>query len=130
MTRNDTVLRGMAKETNKEKALVALVESPSIADAAEKCGLSKETLFRYLKDKDFVRNYRQARRSVMESGIAEMQHATSEAVQTLKRNLTCGNPFAEVSAARAILDNALKGSEILDLSERLEALENAVSKEN
>lgn len=120
----------MPKTTNKEKALAALLESASIADAAKRCELSQETLYRYLKDKEFVADYRNARRQVVENSITQLQQASGEAVEALRRNLSCTNPQAEIRAAQIILDNALKGVELVDILERLEQIENAVEAEN
>ncbi len=120
----------MAKQTNKEKALIALIDSASIREAAQKSGLSEETLYRYLKDKEFLSEYRNARRACVENAITQIQQATSEAVETLKKNLHCENPAVEIRAAQIILDNAIKGVELIDVIERLEILENAVEAEN
>src|SRR5262249_31641139 len=38
-------------------------------------------------------------------------------------NLSCGNPSAEIAAAKAILDNGLRGVEVADLAERIGQLE-------
>jgi hypothetical protein len=99
----------MAKNT--EKALAALLNSSSVRDAAMTCGLSEETLYRYLRDEDFRREYQQAQRQVVESAIAGLQQAANEAVETLRRNLTCDNPQAEIRAAQLILDNVFGNSE-------------------
>jgi AcrR family transcriptional regulator len=120
----------MAKQTNKEKALIALIDSASIREAAQKSGLSEETLYRYLKDKEFIAEYRQARRATVENAITQIQQATGEAVETLKKNLHCENPAAEIRAAQIILDNAIKGVELIDVIERLENLENAIEEQN
>lgn len=120
----------MPKTSNREKALAALLECASIADAAKRCELSQETLYRYLKDKEFVADYRNARRQVVENSITQLQQASSEAVETLRRNLSCSNPQAEIRSAQIILDNALKGVELVDILERLEQIENAVEAEN
>ncbi len=120
----------MPKTTNKEKALAALLESPSIAEAAKKCALSQETLYRYLREKEFVSDYREARRQVVENSITQLQQASGEAVETLRRNLSCSNPQAEIRSAQIILDNAFKGVELVDILERLEQIENAVEAEN
>ena len=119
----------MAKITNREKALTALIESASVIEAAEKCGLSKETLFRYLRDKDFLKEYRDTRRATVENAVSQLQQATSEAVQTLKENLHCENPAIAVRASQIILDFAFKGLETTDILERLEGLENAIKTE-
>ncbi len=120
----------MPKTTNKERALAALLESASIADAAKSCGLSQETLYRYLRDKEFLSDYRNARRQVVENSITQLQQASGEAVETLRRNLSCMNANAEIRAAQIILDNALKGVELVDILERLEQIENAIEAEN
>lgn len=116
----------MAKETNKQRALTALLNTPTITEAAASCGLSEATLYRYLTEKDFVKDYRDARRMVVENSITQIQKITHKAVEALERNLTSGNPQVEVSAARIILDNSLKGVELIDVIERLEVLEDAV----
>lgn len=120
----------MPKQTNKEKALIALLETASIVEAAGVCGLSQETLYRYLRDKDFLKDYRSARRATVESAITQIQKATAEAVETLCKNLHCENPAVEVRAAQIILENAVKGVELIDVIERLEILENAVEAKN
>lgn len=120
----------MPKHTNKEKALAALLANSTIADAAKSCGLSQETLYRYLRDNKFVTDYRKARRQIVENSITQLQQASNEAVETLRRNLFCENPNAEIRAAQIILDNAIKGVELIDVIERLEIIENAIETEN
>lgn len=120
----------MAKTNNHEKALSALLNSASITDAATKSGLSERTLYRYLEDEDFRKEYRTARRNLVENSIGQIQAATGEAVETLRRNLSCENPSVEVRAAQIILDSAYKGVEIVDILERVEILENELEKKN
>lgn len=127
MRENDRFFRRMPKQTNKEKALKALLESNSIRDAAKACGLSEETLYRYLRDKDFKAEYRDARRQTVETALGQIQRLTAEAAETLARNLFCENPAVEVRTAQIIIENALKGVEITDIIERLETIENAIA---
>ena len=101
----------MPKENNKEKALTALIESASIIEAAQTSGLSEKTLRRYLEEKEFSDEYATARRQVVESAVSALQQAANEAVETLRRNLTCDNPQAEIRAAQLILDNVFGNSE-------------------
>jgi predicted DNA-binding transcriptional regulator AlpA len=117
----------MAKNT--EKALAALLNTSSVKDAAATSGLSEETLYRYLRDEDFRREYQQARRQVVESSISAMQQASSEAVETLRRNLNCENAAVETRTAQIIFENSIRGLELTDILSRLEVLEqNAVEK--
>ncbi len=96
---------------NTEKALAALLNTASVRDAATTSGLSEETIYRYLRDEDFKSEYQQAQRQVVENAIAGLQQAANEAVETLRRNLTCDNPQAEIRAAQLILDNVFGNSE-------------------
>jgi bacillopeptidase F (M6 metalloprotease family) len=101
----------MPKENNKEKALAALLESASIIEAAETSGLSEKTLRRYLEEKEFSDEYAEARRQIVAHAVSGLQQAANEAVETLRRNLNCNNPQAEIRAAQLILDNVFGNSE-------------------
>jgi AcrR family transcriptional regulator len=114
----------MPKETNKEKLLIALIETSSIREAAKKSGIGEATIYRYLQDKDFLAEYRNARRQTVESAIAQMQNAASEAVERLKELQYCENPAVAARCAQIIFENSIKGLETTDILQRLETLEN------
>jgi hypothetical protein len=80
-----------------------------------------------MSESEFKARYRASRRSVVESAIGRLQQAATQAVDALTRNLTCGIPPVEVGAAKAILDQAIKGVELVDLAERVEQLEQAAA---
>jgi hypothetical protein len=107
-----------------EAAVAALLSCRSIAAAAKKVGVNEKTLRAWLKEEAFASAYRAARRAVVEYSIAQVQKLTEQAVKALARNLRCGVPAVEVKAAVAILDQAGRGVELLDLAERLAKLEN------
>ncbi len=106
-----------------ERAVAALLEHPTLAEASQASGISKRSLMRWLQREDFQERYRAAQRAVVDSSIAELQSATKEAVKTLRRNLTCGNAFAENTAATTILAQSLKAVEMQELQERISRLE-------
>jgi len=107
----------------QRSALLALVEHPTLEEAARAVGLSRRTLYRYLEDPLFLAEYRRLRRAVWERAVGELQTACSEAVSTLRANLGAESEAVQVRAARSILDHARSGLETTDLLERLEALE-------
>ncbi len=107
----------------QETAIAALLSTSTIKDAAEACGLTTVTLWRWFQLPEFAAAWRAARRQVVENAITQLQTAASEAVETLKRNLTCRNEAVEVRAASIILEQAVKGVELVDLQERVERLE-------
>jgi hypothetical protein len=120
---SEDVRKSPMKTANKEKALAALLESATITDAAQKCGLSEKTLRRYLDDGAFQTEFRAARRVVFEQNIVRLQSLHAGAVDTLERNLNCENPSVEVRAAQIIIEGNRKDFETLDILTRLEALE-------
>lgn len=106
-----------------EAAIVALLSSPTIPEAAKAAGISESSLLRWMERGDFQRKYRAARREVIECAIASLQSAAGEAVETLRRNLRCGKPSVEVRAAATILEISIRGIELIDLEERISDLE-------
>jgi hypothetical protein len=104
------------RERLEDRALAALLSQPTIAQAAAVAGISESTLARWLAEPSFRARYREARRLVVEQAISTLQQATSEAAEALQRNLTCGVPAAEISAAKTILDQAFRGMEVIDLA--------------
>ncbi|MDQ3257888.1 MAG: hypothetical protein M3R15_29040 [Acidobacteriota bacterium] len=105
-----------------EQAIAALLEYPTIGEAAKSCGVSERSLWRWLQRDDFQRRYREAQRSVVDSAITRLQAATVRAVETLERNLTCGNFFAENAAAQAILTHSFKGIEVRELEAQIDEI--------
>ena len=116
---------GGKRPQREEAAIGALLSEPTIGAAAQKAGIGENTLLRWMAEPDFKARYRAARRSVVEGAIGRLQQAATQAVDALARNLTCGIPAVEVGAAKSILDQAIKAVELVDLAERIEALEQA-----
>lgn len=118
-----TAGHGNKRARQEDAALAALLSEPTISTAAKKAGVSESTLLRWMADPPFKTRYREARRQVVEHAVSQLQQAASDAVSALSRNLTCGTPAVEVGAAKAILDQAVKAVELVDLAERVEQLE-------
>jgi hypothetical protein len=116
---------GSKRLRQEEAAIASLLTEATIESAAQKAGVGERTLVRWLQEPAFKAEYRAARRSVVESAIGRLQQAATQAVDALTRNLTCGTPAVEVGAAKAVLDQAIKAVELIDLAERVEALEQA-----
>jgi AcrR family transcriptional regulator len=119
----------MPKITNKEKVLIALLKTSSVRDAAKSSGISEATIYNYLKDKEFLAGYRNARRLSVETAIAQMQSAASEAVERLKELQYCENPAVAARCAQIIFENSIRGLETTDILERLEVLEDEHKKQ-
>jgi hypothetical protein len=97
-----------------------------MSEAATALAVDASTLRRWLReDTTFQTAYREARRAVVQHAIAQVQRATGEAVETLRNVMqdSEASASARISAAKAILDTALKGIDIDDLEVRMAALE-------
>ena len=122
--------KGGKRRRSEDAAIAALLSEPTIGGAAMVVGVSESTLLRWLQEPAFKAQYRAARRQVVEAAIGRLQSATTKAVDALERNLSCGTPAVEVGAAKAILDQAIKGIELVDLAERIEQLEAAAGRDD
>jgi hypothetical protein len=112
------------KIDRKAEALIAaLLSEPTHAAAAVKAGVSEATAQRWLRKPEFQAAYRAARRAVVESAVGRLQQVTAEAVEVLRRNMTCGHAAVEVRAAVAVIEKAIEGVELIDLMARLDELE-------
>ena len=114
------------KLSRKQEALIsALLTAPTLADAAHTAGIGEVTAWRWLKDSDFQAAYREARRAVVQQAITQVQRATGEAVETLRSVMqdSGSTASARVSAAKAILETAVKAVELEALEARVAALE-------
>jgi phage terminase small subunit len=119
-------MQSAGKLTRKQEALIsALLTAPSLAAAAQQAGLSEVTAWRWLKDATFQAAYREARRAVVQHAITQVQQATGEAVETLRSVMQDAEApaSARVSAAKAVLETAIKAVELEDLEARIVALE-------
>ena len=104
----------------QECAIGALLCERTHEMAAKKSGVSAATLRRWLRLPAFRSAYREARRAAVESAIGQLQQATTEAVEALRRNIKCGAAGHEIRAALGILDHAVQGIELMDLLEEVE----------
>ncbi len=121
-------MKGISRK--QDSAIGALLSQPTILAAAESVGVGESTLRRWLKDGDFLTAYRAARREAVSQAIGHLQGACSVAVMALtdiSQDVNCP-ASARVSAARTVLELALKGVELEDLAVRVEELELQVTR--
>ena len=112
----------------QQKALAALLTSPSKAAAAKAAGIAPRTLRDYLADPEFQAAYRDAFGNMVEDATRQAQQAISPALSTLREVVEDREEDAQarISAARAILSHGLKLIETTDILNRLQELETAM----
>ncbi len=114
-----------AFSVKKTKALVALLSTKTLAEAAESLKIGEVTLWRWMQEGVFKKVYMEAKKQAVAQAINQLQQATGDAVETLRSVMTdeeapCNS---RVTAAKAVLEMAFKGFEIEDLEARLSNLE-------
>ena len=109
----------------QEKALAALLTEPTQEAAAKKIGVTARTLRNYLAAPEFLEAYRQAHAQLVEDATKRMQRGLSAAVDTLQEIATDqdAGKTARVAAARSLLEQALRYTELSDLLGRIAKLE-------
>src|SRR5215471_14899490 len=106
-----------ARATRAERAICALLTEQSIEDAAVKAGVGSRTIHRWLReDAAFQAAYNRAKREVVRQAQTRLQQATGKAVAALIAVID--DPLvqasARVSAAKAILEYAIRATLLLD----------------
>ena len=121
-------VKGEKTEQKQERAISTLLSASSLKDAAKEAGISEATLHRWLKDENFQTAYRAAKREVVNHAICRLQRSSGKAVETLENIMRgAGNPAtSRVTAAKIILEMAIKGVEVEDLEKRIADLEKFV----
>ncbi|MDQ5827009.1 MAG: hypothetical protein M3441_22805 [Chloroflexota bacterium] len=96
----------------KRKALQALLVSRTIAEAADKCGMHRNTIHRYLaEDEEFARAYREARETMMAEAVTSLRQSGASAAGVLANSLEDEDVNVRLRAARTILDQLFRGVE-------------------
>jgi hypothetical protein len=111
----------------KEDAIVALLTTRTVEEAARVVDVSPKTLLRWQREPEFDLAFRAAKRAAFDQAIGRLHHLSSAAVTTLgKVMLEPGTPPAtRVRAADSILDHTKKAIEIESIEARLIDLERA-----
>jgi hypothetical protein len=111
----------------KEAAIVALLSSRNVEEAAPAAGVTPRTLYRWQKEPEFDAAYRKARRAVVSQTNARLQQAAGAAATTILKLMVDPTVPASVRirASECVLNHANKPIEIEDIEVRLAALEEA-----
>ena len=130
----DTIWHPMADSERKitrkqEEAIVALLTTRTVEEAARSCNTPVRTVYRWLNEAEFDRAYRAARRKAFAQATARLQHGASAAATTLlKVMIDAETPAStKVRAAECVLAHAAKAIEIEEIEVRVAALEQAAN---
>ena len=111
---------GEKRSRLEDKAIVALLNAPTIKQAAKDAGVSERTLRGWLSDPAFAGRYRAAARESYQLALGALRAAGSEAAETLRALLKSNDEKVRAQAARTIMDQGLKSLEAFEMDELAE----------
>jgi transposase-like protein len=120
---------GSKFERKRDEAIAALLTQRNIEEAAKSVGISSNTLLKWMKDPEFDKAFRTARRATFGQTVGRLQQAAPAAATTLLKMLVDSNVPASVRvrAAECILNHAIKAIELEDIEARLTELERSTN---
>jgi phage terminase small subunit len=109
----------------RRKAVESLLTSGDVTCAALTAGISRETLYRWMKEEDFIQALKEAEAQALEGLSCSLVALGSKAANTLEAAMddTDVPAAARINAARVVLDNLLRLRELVNLEERVSKLE-------
>ena len=111
----------------QEEAILALLTSQGVDNAARAVGIGPRTLYRWMNEPLFDKAYRKARRDAFGQGTARLQQASGAAVSSVLKIMVDRHTPAstKLRAADLVLTHGAKAIEIEDIEARVAALEQA-----
>ena len=113
------------KERTKEILLAGLLNNVTVTATSQATGICEDTIYKYLRDPEFVREYDAKRKEMLEDSChtlqAKMSRATDELVKIIEDPDT--KPQIRLNAIDMLLRHAYKQTELMDILTRLDALE-------
>ena len=104
-------------------AILALLTTKTLADAAKKAGVGESTLREWMAQPAFAAKLRTARGEVIDRTVTALVRVSLQAVAELERNLDPKKPpEVQVRAAKALLDQLVKVVALADLQSQVDDL--------
>jgi len=110
----------------KTRALMALVSQPTYSAAAIAAGISRATLYRYLKDRDFLEARDALYREAADIGFKELGPAVLVSMRRLRKLVGDKNPNVALAAAKSILQLHYKHFEADENKRQMDQLKLAI----
>ena len=116
------------RTTKKSKAIVALLSGKTNSQAAQSAGVTERTIYRWLSERSFQTELREAERQIIESSTRQMSSLQEKAINVLDQLLESQDvsPQIRLRTANSILRLSLAYRD-RNIERRLYELEELVS---
>lgn len=113
------------KNKTKELIIAGLLANTTVSATARAIGISEATIYKYLKDDEFKREYEEKRRAMLAENCHELQAHMSRAISELVEIIEDENTATQIrlNAIDMLLRHTYKQTEMVDILERLSVLE-------
>ena len=117
-------MAGNGRKNADQALMLALACGATVESAARKSGVSDSTVYRRLRDPGFQRELAKLQSEMVQRATAMLTASTLEAAKTLLALQDPSMPPAvRLGAARAVVDFGVKMRQLVELEERLAAME-------
>ena len=114
--------------TPKQRATIAaLLSQPTLSAAAKQVGVSRDAVYRWLKEPDFAAALVAAESEHLQSVQRGMLAASERALVVLGNLLVSESESIRLRAALGILEQVIRLRQLIDFDARLTALEQAAN---
>ncbi|MSP40495.1 MAG: hypothetical protein EXR70_18550 [Deltaproteobacteria bacterium] len=107
-------------------ALPIIAAEPTIDGAADKIGVTRKTVYEWLKQESFKQALEVARRDYVESAFRTLRLAAKRAAEKIVKHVDCSDERISLRAAEDIIEFTQKALEHEDLEKRIGALEEII----
>jgi hypothetical protein len=104
-------------------ALPVIAAEPTIEGAAEKIGVTRKTVYEWLKQEAFKRALDEARKEYVESGFRTLRLAAKRAAEKIVKHLDCTDEKVSLRAAEDVIEFAKDFISLEDHERRIKELE-------
>jgi hypothetical protein len=104
-------------------ALPIMTAAPTIEGAAEKIGVTRKTVYEWLKQEPFKRALEESRKEYVESGFRTLRLAAKQAAGKIVNHLDSSDEKVSLRAAEDIIDFAKEFISLEDHERRIKELE-------
>jgi hypothetical protein len=128
MTEGNTKEDQEQKLTGKQvSAIPHLITSKTLKEGCKNAGISRKTLYQWLKDPVFKQEFRNQRDLIIEEALEDLKGNLTKATQTLIDLLDeTDSEYLKRYVAKDIIEYVLKARELGDLEERLVKIERII----
>lgn len=111
--------------SKKDTVMIALLKYATVSEASRQTGIAPATIYRYLKDENFKKEYEDKRIEMIMDSCKALQAGMSSSITELKRIIEDKEQSAQVhlNAIDMLLRHSYRMTEQCDILARIEALE-------